>query len=364
MFGQKSVPSRAGGVEVVVGNLAKRMAARGNDVTLLNRKRHGAPQKTEWEGCHIQNIFTINHPKLDAIVYSFFASLKARKGGYDIIHIHAEGPCFFLPLLAKKRKRKYKIIVTIHGLDWQRGKWGGIASKILKSGEKKAAKYADEIIVLSRNNVQYFQKKYNRQTTYIPNGIENPIFHVPEIIQDKFGLTKDSYILFLARLVPEKGAHYLIEAWQEVRAQTHTTKKLVIAGFDEHSLDYFARIKDMVKEDDSIILTGFVTGQLLEELYTNAFLYVLPSDIEGMPISLLEARSYGKICLVSDIPENIENIGPKDFSFKAGDIKDLSKKLIDILLTGSSNHENYGFANDWDKVVETTLNLYRKEEIK
>lgn len=365
MIGHKYVPSREGGVEIVVDNLSTRMVSLGNEVTLFNRKRKEYEKIDSYKGCKVKNIFTINKKSLDAIVYSYFATKKAikmaKKGELDVIHFHAEGPCFFLNLIPKKRN--FKVIVTIHGLDWQRGKWGGLASKVLKSGEKKAVKYADEIIVLSKNNEKYFMDTYNRRTIYIPNGIDKPNLYNPDIIYKEYNLVKDSYVLFLARIVPEKGLHYLIDAWKLVKQQIKIDKKLVIAGASSHSDDYFNMVMEKIKDDDSIIYVGFVEGQKLQELYSNAYLYVLPSDIEGMPMSLLEAMSYGNVCLVSDIPENIEVINEDCFVFKQGDVDRLRHQIKKIIKLNLQTHENMIIPYTWDEVVEQTLDVYGREKV-
>ncbi len=363
MIGHKYVPSREGGVEVVVENLATRMVEQGHEVTLYNRKRKEYEKLSEYNGCKIENIFTINKKSLDAVLYSFFATLKAKKeakkGKYDVLHFHAEGPCLFLNLLPKKKNRKYKIVVTIHGLDWQRGKWGGFASWIIKKSEKKAVKYADEIIVLSKNVKSYFREEYHRTTNFIPNGITLPELHEPDIIKKEYGLDKNGYILFLARIVPEKGLDYLIDAWKLVKQQIDTDKKLVIAGGDSHSGDYYESIVEKVKGDDSIIMTGFVEGQKLQELYSNAYLYVLPSDIEGMPMSLLEALSYGNTCLVSDISENTEVINENCYVFRRGNVDRLRHQLKKIIKLNITTHENMIIPYTWDDVVRQTLELYK-----
>lgn len=364
MIGHKYVPSREGGVEIVVESLAKELVEKGHAVTLFNRKRKEYPLINEYNGCKVENIFTINKRVFDAIIYVFFATIKARKmakkGGFDVLHFHAEGPCFFLNLLPRKKHRKYKIVVTIHGLDWQRGKWGGFASRILKSGEKKAVKYADEIIVLSKSNKDYFREEYRRTTNFIPNGINTPQLREASLITEQFGLKKDSYILFLARIVPEKGLHYLIDAWKLVRQQLNTYKKLVVAGGDSHSGNYYKEICEKVKGDDSIIMTGFVQGRMLEELYSNAYLYVLPSDIEGMPMSLLEALSYGNICLVSDIPENTQVINEDCFVFRRGDVDRLRHQIKKIINLNLTTHTNIIIPYTWQEVTEQTLEIYRK----
>ena len=199
--------------------------------------------------------------------------------------------------------------MTSGGIDWQREKWqSGLGSKFIHQGEKNAVKYADEVIVLSKGVQDYFKETYGRETHFIPNGVNRPQIREASLITDKFGLKKDSYILFLGRLVPEKGIRYLIEAFKNVK----TDKKLVIAGGSSDTDSFMEELKDLAKGDDRILFTGFVQGAMLDELYSNAYIYTLPSDLEGMPLSLLEAMSYGNCCLVSDIPECAEVVEDGD----------------------------------------------------
>ena len=310
MIGHKRIPSREGGVEIVVDELSTRMVKLGHQVDAYNRsgyhvsgKKFDEKRGRIYEGVRLITIPTFHNSSLNAVVYSFLATIvataKALAGGYDVLHYHAEGPCMMLWI---PKLFGIHVVATIHGLDWQRAKWGNFASKMLKQGEKTAARHADEIIVLSKNVQEYFQETYQRHTVYIPNGISRPQHREADLIQERFGLEKDGYILFLARIVPEKGLHYLIDAYR----QLDTEKKLVIAGGCSHSQEYMDEIRRICATDHRIVLTGFVQGRELEELYSNAWLFVLPSDIEGMAISLLEAMSYGNCCLVSDIPENTE----------------------------------------------------------
>lgn len=365
MFGHKTVPSRDGGVEIVVEELATRMVEQGHQVTLLNRKRKGNPSPKDYKGIKLIDVKTIDKKSLDAIVYSYNVTKKlvkmCKKGEFDVVHVHAEGPCAFLKKFPKKSKRKYKLIVTIHGLDWQRGKWGGFATKFLKHCEAQASKYADEVIVLSNNVKQYFKEAYNRETIFIPNGVNLPEMKNASLITDKYQLKKDDYILFLARIVPEKGLDYLVDAWKNMSEIEKQGKKLVIAGGASHTNDYMQSIIDKCKNDQSIIMTGFVQGQELEELYSNAYLYVLPSDIEGMPMSLLEAKSYGNICLVSDISENTEVIDTNDYIFEKSNVNDLKNKLVELLSKDLKTHTNQVQVYKWDDVVNSTFKIYTKE---
>lgn len=366
MFGQKRL-SREGGIEIVVKELCTRMAKNGYTVTCYNRSGHhvsGAEydKKTEYEGINQKCVPTIEKKGLAAVSSSFFAALYSAFGKYNVVHIHAEGPAFFswLPKLLGKR-----VIVTVHGLDWQREKWkSGFGSKFIKQGEKNAVKYADEIIVLSKGVHDYFRNQYGRETRFIPNGVNRPEIRKAELITDKFGLTKDSYILFLGRLVPEKGIRYLVEAFKNVK----TEKKLVIAGGSSDTDSFMKELKELAKDDKRIIFTGFVQGQMLEELYSNAYIYTLPSDLEGMPLSLLEAMSYGNCCLVSDIQECTEVVEDKALIFKKSNVQDLQNKLQEACDRTEKIMELKQQAADyickkynWDDVVEETLKLYKRK---
>lgn len=329
MIGHKRIPSREGGIEIVVEELAVRMAALGHNVTVYNRKGKNvadseadieAHRLKSYKGVRLINVFTSQRKSLNAILYSFNATVRALFGHYDVIHFHAEGPCAMLPLAHFFGKRT---VATIHGLDWQRSKWGGFATRFLKYGEKMAAKYADELIVLSQNVQQYFLDTYGRETVFVPNGVNIEDSPEPVLIGKEYGLKKDGYILFLARLVPEKGLHYLLEAYSGI----DTKMPLVIAGGASHSGDYVDEIKKLAASDSRVLMTGFVQGRKLKELMGNCALYVLPSDIEGMPISLLEAMSFGRCCLVSDISENTDAAGGYAMSFKKSDVSDLKAKL-------------------------------------
>ena len=367
MLGHKRIPSYEGGVEVVVEALSAGLAARGHSVTCYNRAGHhvsGAehelPAGSVYRGIRLVTVPTLERKGYAAVISSFFAALRSAFGTYDVVHIHAEGPAFFcwLPKLFGKR-----VIVTVHGLDWQREKWnGGFASKFIHLGERVAVRFADEIIVLSENVRQYFLDTYGRATRFIPNGVSAPTQESPRLICEKWGLQKDGYILYLGRIVPEKGETYLIEAFKQVK----TEKKLVVAGGSSDTEAYLRELRAQAAEDERILFTGFVQGQLKDELYSNAYLYTLPSDLEGMPLSLLEAMSYGNCCLVSDIPECAEVVENKALCFQKSSVEDLRQKL-QMLCDHPETVADYkadaaGFILNkygWDDVVDKTLALYR-----
>lgn len=366
MLGHKRIPSREGGVEVVVEELATRMAALGHQVVVYNRKEKKKSRLTctktslkEYKNIKIIQIPTIEKGGWNALVYSVLASVHATFGKYDVIHYHAEGPCamLWLPKLFGTR-----IIATIHGLDWKRAKWGGLAKKYIKLGEKIAVKKADQIIVLSENMRKYFYDTYKRETVYLPNGLTVPKKRKVSAIRKQFGLEKNGYILFLARIVPEKGVHYLIQAFK----MCNTEKKLVIAGDCSHTCEYYKKIKKMAETDPRIRMLGFVQGNILEELFSNCSFYVLPSDVEGMPISLLEAMGYGRPCLISDIPENLELAGQYAVSFKQGNVEDLKEKLQELLQRETTEQcASIAYVRekfDWNVIVKETLKVYQMQE--
>lgn len=368
VYGHKRCPSREGGVEIVVEELSTRMVERGINVTCINRRGHhvsGAQydgeQLTEYKGIKIETVPTIEKKGLAAASAAFFASIKAAFGKYDIVHVHAEGPAVFcwIPKLFHK-----KVICTCHGLDWDRARWRGtFGGRFIKYGEKMMAKHADEIIVLSKGAQKYFLDTYGRKTVFIPNGVTRPEIKEAKLIEEKWDISKDTYILTLSRLTHEKQILLLIEAYREI----DTDKKLIIAGGSSDSDGYVEMLHQTAEEDDRIIFTGFVQGEELEELYSNAYVYVLPSELEGMPLSLLEAMSYGNCCLTSDIPECTDVVEDHGVTFKTNDKEDLKAKLQILVDDPKHVYEYKKAAADyicgrynWDDVVDKTLSLYRK----
>ena len=330
MIGHKFIPSRDGGVEVVVSNLAPHLAEIGYDVTCYNRtnkqsrklRKEGGLSR-EYRGVHLIWTPTVDRRGLAAMTSSVFATIMASFSRYDLIHFHTEGPCVlcWLPRLLGK-----KVVVTVHGLDHMRQKWGRFASAYIMKGEKTAVRHAHSIIVLSNGLQTYFREKYGRETVLIPNGI-NPAEVRPACeITKQFGLASREYILFLGRLVPEKGIHYLIKAYQMLR----TDKKLVIVGGTSDTDDYVRQLYAMAGDSSSIIFTGFQQGLVAEELYSNAYLYVLPSDLEGMPLTLLEAMNYGCCCVTSDIGECADVMDGCGFTFPRGNVEALRETLQDL----------------------------------
>ena len=368
MIGHKVVPSRRGGIENVLTTLCPLLAESDIDVTCYNRSVDkveneyvGTVENGKYRNVTLKKAWTLNLRGVSAMISSFTAAISATFGKYDVLHFHAEGPCaaMWIPKMFGKR-----CVATVHGLDWQREKWGhGFASKYIKFGERVMVKYADEIIVLSESARNYFKETYNRETVLIHNGIEKPSKKEAEEITEKYGLMPNEYVCMVSRLTAEKGVHYLIDAYNSIK----TDKKLVIAGDTSDTDEYVELLKQKAEGNPNIIFTGFISGDLLKEIYSNAYLVVLPSDIEGMSLSLLEALAYGNAVLCSDIPENTLVTEDKAMHFKKSDVADLAEKLqmlsdnakaVEDLKNGVSEFILSKYS--WNDVAEDTKKLYEK----
>lgn len=368
MIGHKRYGSREGGVEVVVTELARRMAALGHEVTCYDRS--GADVMTGdaadcrarvVDGVRVIPVRTIDKKGLAALSSSYFATKVAIKDHPDVIHYHAEGPCVPLPLA---KRAGIRTVATIHGLDWQRAKWGKLASTYIKMGEKTAASKAGGLIVLSEGVRRYFMEAYGREAVFIPNGVDAKEALPSSVIKEKWNLEKGSYLLYLGRLVPEKRPELLIEAFRAL----DTNKRLVIAGDSSDTSAYEKELRAAAQGDNRILFTGFVIGEPLAELYSNCYAYVLPSDVEGMPMSLLEAMAYGRCCVTSDIPECADVLAGNGVTFEKGSVDSLRSALRDLLADdghagalGAAAKAHVEKTYNWDSVVERTLAVYGGE---
>lgn len=365
MIGHKRYGSREGGVEVVVTELARRMAALGHEVTCYDRSGSDvmtgdaadARERTV-DGVRVVPVKTIDKKGLAALSSSYFATKAAIKDRPDLIHYHAEGPCVPLPLA---KRAGIRTVATIHGLDWQRAKWGKLASTYIKMGERAAATKADGLVVLSKSAQSYFHDVYGRTATFIPNGIEPKRPRSANQIKEKWGLDEGSYLLYLGRLVPEKRPELLIDAFKKL----DTNKRLVIAGGGSDTSEYESSLHEAAQGDPRILFTGFVNGEPLEELYSNCYAYVLPSDVEGLPMSLLEAMAYGRCCVTSDIPECADVLAGNGVTFGKGSADSLRAALHGLLadddrgrVLGASAKAHVEKTYNWDSVVERTLAVY------
>jgi glycosyltransferase involved in cell wall biosynthesis len=363
MIGLRGIPAKSGGVENVVENLAPLLVKLGADVTVYCRNPYCKDRPKEFKGVKLKYLPTLNLRETEVLVHSALSSFNALFKDYDIVHYHAmaNGPFAIIPRLTGK-----KTVVTLHGLDWQREKWGPLAKAYLKLAEKIICAFPNKVISVSEKIKTHYKNNHNKDIVFIPNGVDiikpQPISNL-----NRFGLKKDNYILFLSRIVPEKEVHTLIEAFKKMNKSISANLKLVIAGDATHTEAYFDKVKSLAKDDKRIIFTGPLYGKDKIEAFSNARFFVLPSTIEGMPIVLLEAMSFGICPLVSNIQENMDVIKDYGFSFKVRDVDNLKNKLEYLIknpkITKSKGKkckelvkQNY----QWNVIAEKTMKLYEE----
>ncbi|MFI5370535.1 MAG: glycosyltransferase family 4 protein [Candidatus Eisenbacteria bacterium] len=316
MIGQKGVPATYGGIEHHVEEIATRLAARGHEVSVFCRL-HYTPAGATLPGVRLLRRPSVPTKHLDTASHVLWSTAESLARRFDIVHFHALGPS---ALAGLPRLTGARTVVTVHGLDWQRQKWGHFAQWCLKQCEGPAAHFPNRTIVVSKTLRQHFRDHHKCDAVFIPNGTNLPVPR-PARKLNALGLTPGRYVLFVGRLVPEKGVHFLCEAFSRIP----TDVKLALVGGLSFSQDYFDRLKRF--ESDRVRFLDYVYGETLEELWSNAYLVVQPSVMEGLSIALLEALSYGRCVLISDIPENREVAEECSPSFRSQDVDDLERQL-------------------------------------
>ncbi len=358
--GTRGIPDIQGGVETHCDNLYPRIAKIGGDVTLIRRSCYieESNRVSEYCGVKLKDLYAPRKKSFEAIVHTFLAVLYAFFKRADVIHIHAIGPALFTPLA---RILGLRVVVTHHGADYEREKWGRFAKFILKAGERMAVMFANRIIVISDKIKNDIVDKYGRTDSVylIYNGVNEAKFIEATNYISTLGLESKKYILALGRFVEEKGFHNLIDAYVDSSSQYKYT--LVIAGDADHETKYSLALKKKAK-NHGIILPGMIKGDNLAELYSHARLFVLPTFHEGMPISLLEAMSYNLDVLVSNIPANVTLINYKKSLFSPYNKDEISRKL-DTKLLASDNEPNYNLSDyNWDEIAEKTFEIISFEK--
>ncbi len=319
-IGGRGVVSKYSGIESYYEQVGRELAQLGHQVTVYCRT-YFTPAIAEHKGMRIVRLPTLRTKHLETLVHTALSTLHAMFCDYEIVHYHALGPALFsvLPRLAGK-----KTIVTVQGLDWQRKKWGTFAARVLQLGEVASVFLPNATMVVSKTLRQYYQHTYQRPTVFVPNGTEL-ISRRPPNHMSKWRLTPDEYVLYLGRFSPEKNCHLLIDAFESIR----TDMKLVLAGGSSHSDTYVEELRKHASE--RIRLLNWVEGEEYCELLSNAALFVLPSDLEGMSLALLDAMGAGVCVLTSDLPENKEVVSGAGFTFRRGDRSDL-EQMLEFLL--------------------------------
>lgn len=367
VLGTRGFPNVQGGVEAHCENLYPRLAALGCEVAVFTRARYVDLSIQEFKGVKLIPLTCPRNKFLEALGHTFKGVFAAKKLRPDILHIHAAGPSLFTPLA---RILGMKVVITSHGPEHERKKWAGFPSYVLRLAEYLSCSWSNRIISVSESNAGRLSKKYHREVALLPNGVQIPEIADTDAALRQYGLEKGKYILSVGRFVPEKGLDTLVEAFALIgREQTPLGWKLVIAGQADHEDKYSRELKlnvaQKVKEGIPIILTGFLAGLPLAELYSQAGLFVLPSYYEGLPIALLEAMSYGLSCVVSDIPANREVGLPQERYFKPGDVDALAMKLRQFSKLPLSPQEKQTQRSmvtgryNWDTIAAKTLRVYQ-----
>jgi glycosyltransferase involved in cell wall biosynthesis len=360
-IGQKGIPSIYGGVEKHAEELAVHLAAQGNQVTVYTRRNYTDKKLKSYKGVKLISLPTIPSKHLDAIVHTFLACLDTVRRDYDVIHFHSIGPSSLLWLVKLLNPGKL-VVATFHTQCYRHQKWGRLAKMYLKIGEWVCCRMAHRVIVISKDLAFYTKDRYGIEPEYIPNGVTIPDnLTEARLIKEKWGLEKNGYILIVSRLIKHKGIHYAIKAFNRLT----TDKKLVIVGDGYHTRQYVDSLKELAKDDGRIIFTGNQTGKALSEFLSNAYLFIQPSESEGLSIALLEAMAYERPVLASDIPENREALGEAGFTFQSGNVSDLQTKL-EYLLADPSHVEGKGreakarvqHYYDWEDIATSTEKLY------
>jgi len=357
-------PSAAGGIEKTIEELGTRLVALGHEVTVFTRTRYDDGRIENFKGIRIRRLPAIYTKHLEAISNTLLAVLHALRG-YDVVHFNATGPAL---LAGFPRLFGRKVVVTVHGLDWKREKWGRFAKLWLKLGAWASVTFPHRTTVVSRTLKRHYQEWLQQDVDYIPNGVTLPESAHLRDLPNPLGLPKGSYVLFLSRLVPEKGCHTLIRAFRSLP----TELKLVIVGPPTHSEDYAAHLRELADGDPRIIFAGPHFGTGKDALFRDAYLFVLPSTIEGMALVLLEAMSFGAGCLCSDIPENLEVVETAGgelvaATFETNNARNLAERLGELLhapdrvaLLGQRAREHVASSFNWNTIARAYDDCYRK----
>jgi glycosyltransferase involved in cell wall biosynthesis len=356
--GTRGVPDIPGGVETHCQNLYPHIAAAGHEVHISRRTPYVTGKLESWQGIYLHDIYAPKSKALEAIIHTFLSVVKARQLNVDVVHIHAVGPALLVPFA---RLLGLKVVFTNHGPDYDRQKWGRLSKSVLMLGEYLGGKFSNTNIVISEVIRQIILQRCKKQSVIIYNGVNINKTSTNDEYLKLIGVKKDSYILAVARFVPEKGLHDLIAAY----AQTDKQYDLVIAGDADHEDEYSHSLKHLAKEN-GVKLTGYIGGDDLHQIYSHAALFVLPSYHEGLPIALLEALGYGLNVLVSDIPANLEVKLDKKHFFKCGNTDSLLENME--LLLSSGKEEGYEakikamleIEYNWKAIAQQTVCEYER----
>jgi len=358
VLGTRGFPNVQGGVEVHCENLYPLLVREGCEVVVMGRAPYVGIKTYLFRGVRVVPLPAIQNKFLEAFLHTFLGIWVARKYEPDLLHIHSIGPGFFIPMA---RMLGFRVVLTTHGENYRHLKWGFFARSFLRMSEFLAVVFANKVIAISRTIAQGIWVKFRKTAVVIPNGVKPVRRRETWDILKKYGLEHNKYILAVGRFVPEKGFHDLLDAYAMFGDKD---RKLVIVGTADHEDNYSRALREKAMRIPGVVLPGFLNGTPLEELYSHAGLFVLPSYYEGLPIVLLEALSYGLNCLISDIPANREVGLEEDRYFKTGDTHDLSVKLAELfgktLSEGQvqSEMDLMDREYNWQTIARRTIYIY------
>lgn len=356
VIGTRGIPGIPGGVETHCQELYPRIVAKGHDVTVIRRSCYvnDTNRVDNYKGVSLVDVYAPRKKSLEAIVHTFLAVIKARRLKADVLHIHAIGPALMAPFA---RLLGMRVVMTNHGPDYDRGKWGRLAKTFLRTGERFGTKSSNRVIVISTVIANILKDKYGRASTdLIFNGVNRPQKSPNTDYIESLGLKPGGYIVAVGRFVEEKGFHDLVEAYRQLAPDGI---RLVLAGDSDHPDEYSESLKAAAR-DTGVVLTGYIRGEKMNQIMTNASLFVLPSYHEGLPIALLEAMSYDLDVIVSDIPANtIDELMPSDF-FPVGDVAALAEAIGRKISAGCPRREYDLSRYNWDNIADATIEVYEQ----
>ena len=364
-IGQKGIPTKSGGVEKHVENLSRELARLGHEVTVYTRPHYTDKAIRKWDGVTLVSLPSIHTKYLDAITHTFVCTMHALFQDYDVIHYQSIGPSL-LSIIPRLLKRKAVVVATFHSRDYYHKKWNGFARKVLLFGERITCTIPEKTIAISRGMTEYARDRYGTEPVFIPNGAEGDPVEGTGLIRE-LGLKANRYVLTVSRLVAHKGIHYLVKAFEDLEDTGRLPNgfKLVVVGAHAETPEYEAYLKMISAGRENILFLGERTGAELAELFTNAAVFVQPSEDEGLSIALLEAMSYGLPIVASDISGNREALDGAGSYFRSKDVESLKQELAYMLnrpdemaIYGKLARGRAKGTFSWEAIASQTLDVY------
>jgi len=358
IIGIKAIPARFGGFETAVDELSRGLVRLGHNVVVYNRSGMSVEPGSDYEGVRLVSLPTFKSKNLSTIVHTLLATVHVAFHRVDVVHYFTTGATLFAPM---PRLLSMKVVCSVDGTDWQRGKWGRFARWYLRASERLAAWFCDGLIADSQAVRRYYLEAHRANSFVVTYGMRESKCEGLEWLE-RFGLKSREYVLFVGRLVPENNIHHLISAF----ALAKTDKKLVIVGDDPWEKEYVGSLK--ATRDSRVLFTGGIYGDGYEQLQRNAYLFVLPDEVGGTHPALVEAMGFGNCVLVNDTESNLEVIGCAGFSYRGGEGDIDLRRQLQLLLDAPEVVEKYRTTAQerarlnysWEQVTREHADVYRR----